>query len=56
MFYVCNLQYFSSAFFNQYEKLYIIPAVNKYSEEHMQKCWEERENKAVVDNTIINTQ
>ncbi|XP_028417304.1 uncharacterized protein LOC114541702 isoform X2 [Dendronephthya gigantea] len=48
MFNFCNLQYFSSILFNQYQKLYIIPAINDYWEEHKQKCWKERENKEVI--------
>jgi hypothetical protein len=37
MFNFCNLQYFSSTLFNQYQQLYIIPAVNEFWEQHKQE-------------------
>ena len=33
MFNFCNLQYFSSTLFNQYQKLYIIPTINEFWEQ-----------------------
>ena len=48
MFNFCNLQYFSSALFNQYQKLYIIPAINKFWEQHQKQLWEEKAGKEVV--------
>ena len=44
----CNLQYFSSTLFNQYQKLYIIPAINKFWEQHQKQLWEEKAGKEVV--------
>jgi hypothetical protein len=48
MFNFCNLQYFSSTLFNQYQKLYIIPAINKFWEQHQKQLWEEKAGKEVV--------
>lgn len=48
MFNFCNLQYFSSTLFNQYQRLYIIPAVNEFWDQHRQQLWNEKAEKEVV--------
>ena len=42
MFNFCNLQYFSSTLFNQYQQLYIIPAINEFWEQHKQQVWQDK--------------
>jgi hypothetical protein len=44
----CNLQYFSSTLFNQYQQLYIIPAINEFWEQHKQQVWEDKQGKDIV--------
>ncbi len=48
MFNFCNLQYFSSTLFNQYQQLYIIPAINEFWEQHKQQVWEDKQGKDIV--------
>lgn len=48
MFNFGNLQYFSSALFNLYQKLYIISAINKFWEQHQKQLWEQKAGKEVV--------
>ena len=48
MFNFCNLQYFSSTLFNQYQRLYIIPAINEFWNEHQQKLWTEKAGKEII--------
>ena len=48
MFNFCNLQYFSSTLFNQYQRVYIIPAINGYWSDHQQKLWNERAGKEII--------
>ena len=48
MFNFCNLQYFSSTLFNQYQQLYIAPAINEFWEQHKQQLWQEKSNKEVI--------
>lgn len=48
MFNFCNLQYFSSTLFNQYQKLYIIPTINEFWEQHKQQLWSEKAGKDVI--------
>ena len=48
MFNFCNLQYFSSTLFNQYQQLYIIPAINEFWEEHKQQVWSDKRGKDIV--------
>ena len=48
MFNFCNLQYFSSTLFNQYQQLYIIPAINEFWEQHKQQAWHEKTGKDVI--------
>lgn len=44
----CNLQYFSFTLFNQYQQLYIAPAINEFWQQHQQQLWQERSGKSVV--------
>ncbi len=37
MFNFCNILYFSSTLFNQYQQLYIAPAINEFWEQHKQQ-------------------
>ena len=48
MFNFCNLQYFSSTLFNQYQQLYIAPAINEFWEQHKQQLWNEMSGREVV--------
>ena len=48
MFNFCNLQYFSQTLFNQYQQLYITPAVNEFWEQTKQQLWEDKRGKDVV--------
>jgi hypothetical protein len=48
MFNFCNLQYFSSTLFNQYQQLYIIPAINEFWEQHKQQVWSEKAGKDAI--------
>ena len=48
MFNFCNLQYFSSVLFNQYQQLYIIPAINEFWEQHKQHVWENKRGTETV--------
>ncbi|CAB4019001.1 Hypothetical predicted protein, partial [Paramuricea clavata] len=48
MFNFCNLQYFSSTLFNQYQQLYIIPTINEFWEQHKQQVWNEKAGKDVI--------
>ena len=48
MFNFCNLQYFSSTLFNQYQQLYIIPAINEFWQQHKQQIWSEKAGKSVI--------
>ena len=45
---VMNLHFFSKNLYNQYQNLYIGPAVNDYWENMKQNLWKERENKELV--------
>ncbi len=45
---VMNLQYISSNLYNQYQNLYIAPAVKDYWEQLKSSCWAEREDQDVV--------
>ncbi len=48
MFNFCNLQYFSSTLFNQYQQLYIIPAINDSWEQHKQQVWNEKAGNDII--------
>ena len=48
MFNYCNLQYFSSTLFNQYQKLYIIPTINEFWEQQKQRVWKEKAGQDVI--------
>ncbi|XP_028411412.1 uncharacterized protein LOC114533974 [Dendronephthya gigantea] len=48
LFQVMNVQFISKNLYNQYQNLYIAPAVNSYWEELKNSCWAERENKDIV--------
>ena len=48
MFNFCNLQYFSQTLFNQYQQLYITPAINEFWEQTKQQLWEDKRGKDVV--------
>ena len=48
MFNFCNLQYFSSTLFNQYQQLYIIPAINEFWQQHKEQVWNERAGKDTI--------
>ena len=43
-----NLQFISKNLYNQYQNLYIAPAVNNYWEQLKTSCWAERENLDVI--------
>ena len=45
---VMKLHYFSKNLYNQYQSLYIAPAVNDYWESLQSQAWKEREGKEVV--------
>ncbi|XP_028417582.1 uncharacterized protein LOC114542029 [Dendronephthya gigantea] len=48
LFQVMNVQFISKNLYNQYQNLYIAPAVNSYWEELKNSCWAERENQDIV--------
>ena len=48
MFNFCNLQYFSSTLFNQYQQLYIIPAINEFWQQNKEQVWKERAGKDTI--------
>ena len=48
MFNFCNLQYFSSTLFNQYQQLYIIPAINDFWQQHLEQVWNEKAGKDII--------
>ena len=48
MFNFCKLQYFSSTLYNQYQRLYIIPAINEFWDEHQQQLWNEKAGKEII--------
>ena len=43
-----NLQYFSKNLYNQYQNLYIAPAVADYWEQLKSGCWAEREDNEII--------
>ena len=47
MFNFCNRQYFSSTLFNQYQQLYIIPAI-EFWEQHKQQVWQNKRGTDIV--------
>ena len=48
MFTFCNLQYFSKTLFNQYQSLFITPAVNEFWEQRNQQLWQEKAGKDII--------
>jgi hypothetical protein len=48
LFRIMNLKYFSQSLFNQYQNLYIAPAVDKYWKSMKSSLWDEREGQDIL--------